>query len=208
MHASHDSGTEQIEILPLVIVTQAFPTRPSSLPDIRDFVRRRLTDTPLPADDVRTLCDRVADVLLEAAGTEGRIQVSLRIFPTYAEVDVIISQEGQGVDAAGASGAGLTTDNGSRGDERPLTRPARPGTPNGNGSAPAPTTLGSPAVRPVSFAEWLAASLRREGLTMEAAARELRVSAKTVSRWVSGTTEPRLRDMSRIREIFGELPFP
>jgi hypothetical protein len=28
-----------------------------------------------------------------------------------------------------------------------------------------------------------------------------------VSRWVGGTTEPRLRDLRRIQEIFGELPF-
>ena len=38
----------------------------------------------------------------------------------------------------------------------------------------------------------MARSLRREGLTMEAAARQLGVSVKTVSRWVGGTTEPRL----------------
>jgi transcriptional regulator with XRE-family HTH domain len=50
--------------------------------------------------------------------------------------------------------------------------------------------------------------LRREGLTMEAAARQLGVSVKTVSRWVGGTTEPRLRDLRRIRELFGEIPFP
>jgi transcriptional regulator with XRE-family HTH domain len=60
----------------------------------------------------------------------------------------------------------------------------------------------------VSFADWLADALRREGMTMEAAARQLKVSVKTVSRWVRGTTEPRLCDLSRIREIFGELPFP
>jgi transcriptional regulator with XRE-family HTH domain len=59
-----------------------------------------------------------------------------------------------------------------------------------------------------SFADWLSAGLRREGLTMEAAARRLKVSAKTISRWVGGTTEPRLRDLYRIRELFGEPPFP
>jgi transcriptional regulator with XRE-family HTH domain len=52
----------------------------------------------------------------------------------------------------------------------------------------------------------MAQSLRREGLTMEAAARQLGVSVKTVSRWVGGTTEPRLRDLRRIRELFGEIP--
>jgi hypothetical protein len=28
-----------------------------------------------------------------------------------------------------------------------------------------------------------------------------------VSRWVGGATEPRLRDLRRIRELFGEIPF-
>jgi transcriptional regulator with XRE-family HTH domain len=45
-------------------------------------------------------------------------------------------------------------------------------------------------------------------MTMETAARHLGVSTKTVGRWVGGTTEPRLRDLSRIREVFGDLPFP
>jgi hypothetical protein len=58
-----------------------------------------------------------------------------------------------------------------------------------------------------SFADWMSGVLRREGLTMEAAARQLGVSVKTVSRWVGGTTEPRLRDLRRIRDLFGEIPF-
>jgi transcriptional regulator with XRE-family HTH domain len=60
----------------------------------------------------------------------------------------------------------------------------------------------------MSFAEWLAGALRREHMTMETAARKLKVSVKTVSRWVRGATEPRLCDLTRIRELFGELPFP
>jgi hypothetical protein len=32
------------------------------------------------------------------------------------------------------------------------------------------------------------------------------VSVKTVSRWVGGATEPRLRDLRRIQEVFGEIP--
>jgi transcriptional regulator with XRE-family HTH domain len=59
----------------------------------------------------------------------------------------------------------------------------------------------------VEFADWMAGVLRREGMTMEAAARQLGVSVKTVSRWVGGATEPRLRDLRRIRELFGETPF-
>ena len=57
-----------------------------------------------------------------------------------------------------------------------------------------------------SFAEWLAGVLKREGLSQEAAARQLGVSVKTVSRWVGGETEPRLRELRRIREVFGEAP--
>ncbi|XVU22679.1 helix-turn-helix domain-containing protein [Actinoplanes sp. CA-054009] len=164
-------GTDQIEIVPLVIVTRTFPPRASSLPDVRDFVRRRLTPQILSEDDVRALCDQVADLLLESAGQDGLIQVSLRIHPSQAEVDVLFTPKGD--DA-----------------EQP--------------PAPAPP-VGAPAV---SFAVWLSGSLRREGMTLEAAARRLDVSVKTVSRWVNGATEPRLRDLSRIREIFGELPFP
>jgi acylphosphatase len=56
------------------------------------------------------------------------------------------------------------------------------------------------------FAEWLAGVLKREGLSQEAAARQLGVSVKTVSRRVGGETEPRLRDLRRIHEVFGEGP--
>ncbi|HEY7282155.1 MAG TPA: helix-turn-helix transcriptional regulator [Actinomycetota bacterium] len=56
-----------------------------------------------------------------------------------------------------------------------------------------------------SFAAWMAAVLKREGLTQEAAARQLGVSVRTVHRWVNGTTEPRLRDLRHVREFFAEL---
>jgi DNA-binding XRE family transcriptional regulator len=59
-----------------------------------------------------------------------------------------------------------------------------------------------------TFAEWMSSALRREGLTQEAAARQLGVSVKTVSRWVGGATEPRMRDLRRIQEVFGEVPLP
>ena len=58
----------------------------------------------------------------------------------------------------------------------------------------------------MTFADWIAAALRREGLTMEAAARQLGVSVKTVSRWVGGASEPRLSGLRRIREVFGDVP--
>jgi hypothetical protein len=218
MRASQEPGAEPIEILPLVIVTQAFPARPSALPDVRDFVRRRLTRTPLPEDDVRNLCDRVADVLLDAAGGGGAIQVSLRIFPAYAEVDVLFSggetpggdeplggdESPGGDEAAHAEGIGASRRAGDGGQAGPSSLAGAP-----NDASPA----GADAVVSVraasaTFAGWLSAALRRDGLTMEAASRRLGVSAKTVSRWISGTTEPRLRDLSRIRDVFGDPPIP
>jgi DNA-binding XRE family transcriptional regulator len=57
-----------------------------------------------------------------------------------------------------------------------------------------------------SFAEWLSEALRKEGLSQEAAARQLGVSVRTVSRWVRGQTEPRLRDVRRISDVFGPVP--
>ncbi|GAA0912362.1 helix-turn-helix domain-containing protein [Virgisporangium aurantiacum] len=187
-----DGGT--IEVLPLVVVVREFPARPSSMPDIRDFVRRRLSQTPFSEDDLRTLGEEVLKLLLEVAGPTGAIQVSLRIFPDYAEIDVVPAIR---VDPPGGGGA-----------------VGAPAPVNGNGG-PGPNGRAGPSVTPAadrsdaaSFADWFAGALRREGMTMEAAARHLQVSVKTVSRWVGGTTEPRLRDLSRIREILGDLPFP
>lgn len=159
--------SDSIEILPVEVVEQAFPARPAALPDVRDFVRRQLIGTPVSDEDIRRLGERVADVLLAGAGESGTIQVSMRIFPDSAEVDVLF------VPSA------------------PIT--------------PTPTVLKAVGPAP-SFAAWLTGRLRAEGLTMEAAARKLDVSTKTISRWVAGTTEPRLRDLYRIREMFGE-PF-
>jgi hypothetical protein len=172
---------ENIEILPIEVVAQAFPARPAALPDVRDFVRRQLTGSPVSDDDIRILCERVAEVLLDAAGEAGTIQVSLRIFPDGAEVDVLFA---------------------------PDTTPARvPAVAASAAQVPAPRAPISPApAERTTFALWLAGRLREEGRTMEAAARKLDVSTKTISRWVAGSTEPRLRDLYRIRETFGE-PF-
>jgi helix-turn-helix protein len=193
MVAPNEPGAEHIEILPLTIVTQTFPARPSSLPDVRDFVRRQLTTAPLSDGDVRRLCERVAAVLLDAAGASGTIQVSLRIFPARAEVDVLVAQDGPVAAEPPAQ------------EERRM-----PGERTEIGDDPAYLEFPAapvPVADSPSFADWLSAALRREGMTMEAAARRLKVSAKTISRWVGGTTEPRLRDLYRIREVFGEPPF-
>jgi len=205
MPTSARPAADHLEVLPLVVVAQAFPARPSALPDIRDFVRRQLTTTAVSDDDVRTLCDRVADVLLDAAGTSGTIQISLRIFPEAAEVDVLFAPDHEPAPGrtGGPAGAPRPGDPVGAGGSPLLDRGARAAvhrsTPGAAG--PAPNT-GSP-----SFAAWLSARLRAEGLTIEAAARKLDVSTKTVSRWMSGTTEPRLRDLYRIRDAFGEPPF-
>src|SRR5262245_57912441 len=78
-----------VEVLPLLVVTQSFPARPSSLPTIREFVRQRLNQSVFTEDDVRALGDQLLDTLLDVAGPTGMIQVSVRIFPEHAEIDVL-----------------------------------------------------------------------------------------------------------------------
>jgi DNA-binding XRE family transcriptional regulator len=64
------------------------------------------------------------------------------------------------------------------------------------------------AVVGASFAQWFSEVLRRQGLSQEAAAQQLGVSVRTVSRWTRGQTEPRLRDIRRISGVFGPVPHP
>jgi DNA-binding XRE family transcriptional regulator len=176
-HGSNQDGP--IVVHPIVVLSKTFPARPSSIPDIRDFVRRNLADSPLSPDDTRDLQHAVAQALLDAASPDGAfIQVSFRIFPEAVEVDILRSP---------ANAADL---------------PAVPPMPAPDASAGDPAESGSEA----SFAAWMAAVLKREGLSQEAAARQLGVSVKTVSRWVGGETEPRLRELRRIQEVFGEVP--
>jgi len=174
-------GDGPIEVVPVVVLSQTFPARPSWIPEIRDFVRRCLGESPLTEEGNREVGETVFRALLDAAGPTGAIQVSFRIFPEHVEVDVLHSNQ--------------------QPDE--LTSPqavaqARPA------AAARPAAGG----RPATFADWMSTALRREGLTQEAAARQLGVSVKTVGRWVGGETEPRLRDLRRIQELFGDLPFP
>ena len=58
----------------------------------------------------------------------------------------------------------------------------------------------------VAFGSWLGDALRREGLSQESAARRVGVSLKTVNRWLRGHSEPRLRELRRVREAFGDPP--
>ncbi|WP_243726776.1 helix-turn-helix domain-containing protein [Actinocrispum wychmicini] len=68
---------------------------------------------------------------------------------------------------------------------------------------------GDPPVRDAAggtFAAWMGEVLKREGLTQQDVAKQLGVSVRTVSRWVGGETEPRMRDLRRLQERFGDLP--
>ena len=204
-------GVEPIEVVPVVVLSQVFPARPSSIPDIRDFVRRCLAESPLTDEGNREVGETVFRALLDAAGPTGSIQVAFRIFPEHVEVDVLHSDRQIPARAPAASpgnGIGAPTTPTVRSGPAPAAagsaiEPAGPPEP-----VPAePVALGAPG-QPETFAEWMSTALRREGLTQEAAARQLGVSVKTVSRWVGGATEPRMRDLRRIQEVFGQVPLP
>ena len=183
-----DVVSDSIEVVPVVVLSQTFPARPSSIPDIRHFVRRCLAQSPLSEEDNREVGETVAQALLDAAGPTGAINVSFRIFPDHVEVDVLRSGAQIGTPAGLDALTSLL-----RAQDRPAANRDGPTAHGGSETA---------------FADWMAAALRREGMTMEVAARQLGVSVKTVSRWVGGTTEPRLRDLRRIRELFGDFPLP
>ena len=204
MERPDDTISDNIEVVPVVVVSQTFPARPSSIPDIRDFVRKCLAQSPLSEQDTREVGETVSRALLDAAGPTGAISVSFRIFPDHVEVDVLKS----GAQLGAAAGLDALTSLMRAHDAAGALRQAPVA-----GNQAAEDQAGN-AARQVaadadleSFADWMAGVLRREGLTMEAAARQLGVSVKTVSRWVGGATEPRLRDLRRIRELFGEIPF-
>ena len=225
---SYGPAGTPIEVVPVVVLSQVFPARPSSIPDIRDFVRRCLAESPLTEEGTREVGETVFRALLDAAGPTGSIQVAFRIFPEHVEVDVLHSDTAiqspvtpgppASYATAGAAGPQLSG--------LPATS-ARPGTarrvPSPQPSVTEPPRAPDQAIggRPTgvdaaaqdggtakTFAEWMSSALRREGLTQEAAARQLGVSVKTVSRWVGGATEPRMRDLRRIQEVFGEVPLP
>jgi DNA-binding transcriptional regulator YiaG len=191
MEKPADVLSDNIEVVPVVVLSQTFPARPSSIPDVRDFVKRCLAQSPLTEEDNRSVGETVAHALLEAAGPTGAINVSFRIFPDHVEVDVLRSgaqvSSPAGIDALSSLLKNQAADM--------AAMAGRDGAPALNGEE-------------MQFADWMSGVLRREGMTMETAAKQLGVSVKTVSRWVGGTTEPRLRDLRRIRELFGEFPLP
>jgi hypothetical protein len=205
MDRADDTISDNIEVVPVVVVSQTFPARPSSIPDIRDFVRRCLAQSPLSEQDTREVGETVSRALLDAAGPTGAISVSFRIFPDHVEVDVLKSGAQVGAPAGLDALTSLMRAHQTAGAIRQASLGGSPGAEDPlTGAAAREVTAGPDAE---SFADWMAGVLRREGLTMEAAARQLGVSVKTVSRWVGGATEPRLRDLRRIRELFGEIPF-
>ena len=91
MEKQADLISDNIEVVPVVVLSQTFPARPSSIPDVRDFVKRCLAQSPLTEQDNREVGETVAHALLEAAGPTGAINVSFRIFPDHVEVDVLRS---------------------------------------------------------------------------------------------------------------------
>jgi hypothetical protein len=205
MDRADDAISDNIEVVPVVVVSQTFPARPSSIPDIRDFVRKCLAQSPLSEQDTREVGETVSRALLEAAGPTGAISVSFRIFPDHVEVDVLKSGAQIGAAAGLDALSSLMQAHQAAGAVRqpPVAGDPAAGNPVAENTA-RQVTVGADAE---SFADWMSGVLRREGMTMEAAARQLGVSVKTVSRWVGGATEPRLRDLRRIRELFGETPF-
>src|SRR4051812_5775013 len=88
---------ESVVIDPVFVVTQTFPARPSSIPDIRDFVLRYLRDAPLTPEGSQQLHHAVLNALLDAASPDGgQIQVCFRIFPEGVEVDVLRGPASEG----------------------------------------------------------------------------------------------------------------
>jgi DNA-binding XRE family transcriptional regulator len=204
-----------IEVVPVVVLSQVFTARPSSIPDIRDFVRRCLAESPLTAEGTREVGETVFRALLDAAGPTGSIQVAFRIFPEHVEVDVLHSDTAispptmPGPPMSVVLPAQPPHAEAPAGESASLPRlmPVQPGQQFPAGQSGHQGQNGEPG-QTETFAEWMSSALRREGLTQEAAARQLGVSVKTVSRWVGGATEPRMRDLRRIQEVFGEVPLP
>jgi DNA-binding XRE family transcriptional regulator len=196
-----------IEVVPVVVLSQVFTARPSSIPEIRDFVRRCLAESPLTEEGTREVGETVFRALLDAAGPDGSIQVAFRIFPEHVEVDVLHSD--QIIQSPVSPGPPLTrtrqatSDRGAEPQLRAVGPPERAAPP-----AASRPTVGGLGGGPQTFADWMQDVLKTQGLTQQDAARQLGVSVKTVSRWVGGATEPRMRDLRRIQEVFGEVPLP
>lgn len=190
---------QPIEVSPVVVLSQVFPARPSSIPDIRQFVRRCLAESPLTEEGTREVGETVFRALLDAAGPTGSINVAFRIFPEHVEVDVLHSDVPLTMPVPPYSGAAAET--GAR-EPAPLAAAALRRETVGRGARDGRDDA---VAHPVTFAEWMQSALHQQGLTQQDAARQLGVSVKTISRWVGGATEPRMRELMRIQELFGDL---
>jgi hypothetical protein len=156
---------DHIEVLPVVVLSQTFPARPSSIPEIRDFVSRGLAESPLTEQENQQVRETVFRALLDAAGPTGTIQVSFRIYPDEVEVDVLRSDPGLGTHPSPRTlMASMPLAARPAEQPRPVEQPVA--------ATSEPVTL----VAHDTFAEWMSTVLRREGLTQEAAARQLGVS--------------------------------
>src|SRR5580693_8794301 len=146
-----DLISDNIEVVPVVVLSQTFPARPSSIPDIRDFVRRCLAQSPLSEEDTREVGETVSQALLEAAGPTGAISVSFRIFPDHVEVDVLRS--GPQFPSAPAIDA-LTSLLRSRESAGPPGAPGAAGPAHAAAELPATGPAAAAGVPSASFAEW------------------------------------------------------
>src|ERR1700753_2747236 len=177
MDRSDDTISENIEVVPVVVVSQTFPARPSSIPDIRDFVRKCLAQSPLSEQDTREVGETVSRALLEAAGPTGAISVSFRIFPDHVEVDVLKSGAQIGAAAGLDALSSLMRAHQAAGVARPAPGNTGPGA--AGRAAEGPVGGDAAGAREVaaadeeSFADWMAGVVRREGLEMGAAPRPL-----------------------------------
>ncbi|HMH38108.1 MAG TPA: hypothetical protein VK584_14355, partial [Streptosporangiaceae bacterium] len=162
MEKQADLISDNIEVVPVVVLSQTFPARPSSIPDVRDFVRRCLAQSPLTEEDNREVGETVAHALLEAAGPTGAINVSFRIFPDHVEVDVLRSGA-QVTSPAGIDALASLLKN--QASEMKAAAAGR------DGPAPMADLDGDDT----AFADWMGNVLRREGMTMEVAAKQLGV---------------------------------
>jgi len=112
------------------VLSQIFPARPSSIPDIRSFVRHCLAESPLTEEGTREVGETVFRALLDAAGPTGSINVAFRIFPEHVEVDVLHSDSQllAGLPAAAAGSAGQAAPGAAAGQSSPAAAltPPRP----------------------------------------------------------------------------------
>ena len=112
---SYGPGIEPIEVVPVVVLSQVFPARPSSIPDIRNFVRHCLAESPLTEEGTREVGETVFRALLDAAGPTGSINVAFRIFPEHVEVDVLHSDSQLPVPDNSGRPAGVASQSGQVG---------------------------------------------------------------------------------------------